>query len=511
MKSCVDNKVLGFQQNLIAAWTDYVAGRIDAKALKGASAGFGIYQQRNGATMMRVRRVGGTITTRDLRTAADLLRTYGGDFAHLTTRQDIQLHGIPAGQVTAALAACEANALPFRGGGGDTFRNTLVGAYSGLHADSAFDVLPFAEALSRAFYSYDLAYGLPRKLKIAFADRPSAAYLAQTNDLGFVAKIVDGARVFETYVGGGIGFQPRVGLKLFDALPAEDCIRVAMALTELFNEKGCRTNRSHARIRFLREDLGDAEFVKALTTKLALLPTEAPRAEVAADARRELPVTAFPANDRSGEGFETWSQLAVTPLAGGRVAVRIFVPFGDFTAEQLEAFADAMEANGAVQFQGLDSGDLGLVVPYDQLAGVYNVLAGLKQDFVVRSFVGNIRTCVGCRVCTSGVTDAPAIGRAVAEHFDRRIRPLDTPQKVALAKLLLNEVRISGCPNSCTAHPLARFGFAGRKSAGADAETAFTVGATNPVRLGAPDATVPPIPADELPSYLEQVLLSVVK
>ena len=35
-----------FQKNLVAAWTDYVAGTIDAKALKGASAGFGIYQQR---------------------------------------------------------------------------------------------------------------------------------------------------------------------------------------------------------------------------------------------------------------------------------------------------------------------------------------------------------------------------------------------------------------------------------------------------------------------------------
>ena len=34
-----------FQKNLVAAWTDFVAGRIDAKALKGQSAGFGIYQQ----------------------------------------------------------------------------------------------------------------------------------------------------------------------------------------------------------------------------------------------------------------------------------------------------------------------------------------------------------------------------------------------------------------------------------------------------------------------------------
>ena len=57
-----------FQKNLVAAWTDYVAGRIDAKALKGQSAGFGIYQQKDDRTMMRVRRVGGIATAADLKT-----------------------------------------------------------------------------------------------------------------------------------------------------------------------------------------------------------------------------------------------------------------------------------------------------------------------------------------------------------------------------------------------------------------------------------------------------------
>ena len=64
-----------FQKNLVAAWTDYVAGTIDAKALKGQSAGFGIYQQRDDKTMMRVRRVGGHVTADDLRSAAAILRT----------------------------------------------------------------------------------------------------------------------------------------------------------------------------------------------------------------------------------------------------------------------------------------------------------------------------------------------------------------------------------------------------------------------------------------------------
>ena len=499
-----------FQKKLVAAWTDYVAGRIDAKALKGQSAGFGIYQQKDDRTMMRVRRVGGIATAADLKAAATILRTHGGAYAHLTTRQDIQLHGIPAEQVTTALEACEANGFRFRGGGGDTFRNTLVSAYSGLHADSVFDVVPYAKALSDAFYAFDLAYGLPRKLKIGFADRPADAVIAQSNDLGFLAKVVDGQPVFETYFAGGIGFKPRLGIKLFDALPAADCIRVAMALTALFNDKGCRTNRAHARIRFLREDFGDEGLV-ALFREYYEKMTDAPKA-VAAPSAPVAP-TAFPANAAPAAGFDAWKQLAVTPLANGLCAVRVFVPFGNFTADELDAFADAMSACGATRFEILGTLDLGLVVPADQLAGLHAVLTAKfpGRDYVAASFVGNIRTCIGCKVCKSGVTDAPEMGRAVGEYFDARIRPLDTPQKIAVAKALLNDVRISGCPNSCTNQPLARFGFAGRKLNGEDAETAYTPGSTSPAMLGAVDKDVPTISKADFPAFLEQRICAAMK
>ena len=498
-----------FQKNLVAAWTDYVAGAIDAKALKGQSAGFGIYQQKDDRTMMRVRRVGGLATAADLKTAASILRAHDGAYAHLTTRQDIQLHGIPADQVVTALAACEANGFRFRGGGGDTFRNTLVSACSGLHADSVFDVVPYAKALSDAFYAFDLAYGLPRKLKIGFADRPADAVIAQSNDLGFLAKIVDGQPVFETYFAGGIGFKPRLGIKLFDALPAADCIRVAMALTALFKDKGCRTNRAHARIRFLREDFGDDGLV-ALFREYYEKMADAPKAVAVPSA--PIAPTAFQTDAAPAAGFEVWKQLAVTPLANGLCAVRVFVPFGNFTADELDAFADTMTTSGATRFEILPTLDLGLVVPENQLAGLHAVLATKfpGRDYVAASFIGNIRTCIGCTVCKSGVTDAPEMGRAVAEYFDAKIRPLDTPQKVAVAKALLNDVRISGCPNSCTNQPLARFGFAGRKLNGEDAETAYTPGSTNPAVLGAVDKDVPTIPKADFPAFLEQRILAAV-
>ncbi len=497
-----------FHKKLISAWTDYVSGTMDAKTLKGHSAGFGIYQQRDDKTMMRIRRIGGHLTLGDLQNVANILRSNEGDFAHLTTRQDVQLHGIPAARVTATLEVCENVGFNFRGGGGDTFRNTLVSSYSGLHNDSAFDVVPYAKALSDAFYRFDLAYALPRKLKIGFADRPADAAIAQSNDLGFLAKIVDGKHVFETYLGGGIGFKPQLGIKLFDALPAEDCIRVAMALTALFNDKGCRTNRAHARIRFLREDLGDDGLVKLFHEYLAKIPEDAPKANHYESSPINLP--GFPNDAIPAEGFENWKSLAVTPLASDLAAVRLFVPFGNFTADELDAFVQAMKPFGTVRFEVLSSLDLGLVVPSNQLAGVYNILVTLEKDLTAKSFVGNIRTCIGCRVCKSGITDAPEIGRTVAEYFDAKYRPLDTDERVAVARALLNDVRISGCPNSCTNHPLAKFGFAGRKLNGADAETVFTPGSMNPPKLGAADAAVAPVAADDLPAFLEaQILKSI--
>ena len=279
-----------------------------------------------------------------------------------------------------------------------------------------------------------------------------------------------------------------------------------MALTALFHDKGCRTNRCHARIRFLRDDFGDEGLVRLFHEYYAKVPADALRADVPAG--DPPPETAFPLTAAAGDGFPTWRQLAVSPLAHGLVAVRIFVPFGNFTADELEAFAAAMEPFNATRFEVLPSLDLGVVVPEAQLPGLYATLLGLGRDYVARSFVGNLRTCIGCAVCKSGATDAPEVGRLAGEYFDARYRPLDTAEKLAVARALLDDVRISGCPNSCTCHPLAKFGFAGRKLNGADAETAFTPGSLQPASLGVADVSVPITPATEFPALLERRILA---
>lgn len=489
-----------FQEKLVAAWTDYAAGKIDAKTLKGQSAGFGIYQQRDDATMMRIRRPAGIVTTEDFRNAAAIMTKYGVPFAHITTRQAIQLHGVSAKDVPAALEDCEAVGFRFRGGGGDTFRNTFVNRDSGLNPDTVFDVIPYARAMSDAFYGFDTAYGLPRKIKIGFADRAADRMLAATQDLGFLAKTVDGRRCFETWFAGGIGFKPRTGIRLYDALPAEDCCTVAFALTRLFNEKGCRTNRAHARIRFLREDLGDEALVALLKEYIAA-ETEAPKLTEDVLSDEDLPLTTFPTGATPAAGFDLWKELAVKPLRDGLVSVRVLVPYGNFTPADFVRFADVMDGFGATRFQIVPTEDLVFAVPADQLAGVYNVLCTdlAARDYTLRSFKGHVTTCIGATVCKSGVTDSPAVGTALAEALDRYLPP-DTPEKMRLAKTVLDDIRISGCPNSCTAQPVVRFGFNCRKSGGADVLVPYTPSDPSVPSIGTAEPEM--IAVAELPNWL---------
>lgn len=493
-----------YQKELVAAWKDFVAGVIDAKTLKSKSAGFGIYQQKDGLTMMRIRRPGGIVTIADLRNIAKFIDKYGAGYAHISTRQDIQVHGVKAEDVPDALEELETMGFPFRGGGGDTFRNTLVSTASGLKKESVFDVIPYARALSAAFAKFDKAYALPRKIKIGFADCENDRFLAAVQDLGFVAKIVDGKKVFETWIGGGIGFKARVGIKLFDALPAEDAAKVAFALTRLFDEKGCRTNRSHARIRFLREDMGDSVFCDEVVSRYKA-ETEAPTLDDS-QLTNECYCQTSLAADMCGAcdtAFATWKKLACTKLADDTFAVRILVPFGNFTSARLVEFCNFLEPAGINDFQLLPTQDL-LVrkVPENQLVALYRLLSEVLSavDYTMKSFVGHIVTCIGCTVCKSGVCDSPSIGRKLAEEMDKTLLPLDSDEKIAKAKDLIDELRISGCPNSCTAQSVVKYGFTCRKSNGADALVPFSPAERGKPAIGEPLAEI--IPADELASHV---------
>ena len=436
---------------------EFLNEELSAADLKHVTAPFGIYQQRDDLFMTRIRITGGHLLTSEMRTVANVIDKNNISYAHLTTRQDIQLQGVPPENVYTTVRACTKGGLPFKGGGGNTFRNIAVSPDSGVAPDSVFDVIPHAKSLTDLIFTWDKAFELPRKLKIGFASSPKNELMAATQDLGFVAVVKDEKQGFKVYGGGGMGRESALGIKLFDFIPCEEVPRCTLAMTELFYEHGDRENRNKARIRFIAKRLGSEIFVELFNEYFKKTKLEI----------KDFPKCKLELNPETKSFTEqnidqNWLKYAVLPtrFGGDIVSVKLFVPGGNLNAEQLRKIARASDLYG-VSFVRLTAGQ-DIIFPLIQRSALAELYKFLKTelsdiDLTLESFKGHITSCVGATVCKIGILDSPVAGNAIAAKLDK------ANIKVELCSKILDMIKISGCPNSCAGHPSACIGLQGQK------------------------------------------------
>lgn len=500
------------------AFDGFLAGAITPEALKPVAAPLGIYQQRNGNFMVRVRVNGGEIACERLAGLAGILDVTGGH-AHLTSRQDVQLHDVSASHVVDAVVASDRLGLPFKGGGGNTYRNLLVCSDSGLSEDSAFDVYPYAHALNRAMQRCEKAFALPRKLKIGLFASGRDRLRAAVQDLGFVAQVRDGVEGFTVFVAGGLGRESSAGLELIGFLPGTQIVRAAVALTELFYDHGDRANRHQARLRFLLKRLGAEAFQRLYLEYFAR--TDAPVIHVRADEHLASLVPGLKRGRAAKpvEGFEVWKRYAVSATRFGDAvkSVRLFVPYGNLDAGQLRRVAALAAEYGSPFVRLLAAQDI--LIPLVHVSALPGLYKRLRQelaeiDLTFASYKGHIVTCIGAKVCKIGIADSPAVADAIAAELDRHLPP-DTPEKRKLLKVVADDLRISGCPNSCAGHPAAKIGIEClRRREGEEAKTygalfaGAGVGASGKVRLSE-RLTGEPVPLENLAQKVLELALQV--
>src|SRR6185369_2750128 len=104
---------------------------------------------------------------------------------------------------------------------------------------------------------------LPRKFKTAVAVAGDNSVDLFTNDLGFVPMFEGDEHVgWNVYVGGGLGRthrKPETFPRLADPLGfvgVDDLLKVAEAVVVVQRDNGDRTNRRHARLKYLIHDRG---------------------------------------------------------------------------------------------------------------------------------------------------------------------------------------------------------------------------------------------------------------
>ena len=463
--------------------------------------------------MQRIKIPGGGLNAAQLETLAELAEEYSDGIAHVTTRQDVQLHYVHIDDTPALMRRLAAAGITTREACGNAVRNVTACPLAGVCREEVFDVMPYLQALSKFLLGHPDCQNFGRKFKPSFSGcAEHACGLARMHDLGLVARkrIENGLekRGFELWVGGGLGAVPYQA-RLFDAfVPPDELLPLAQAIARVFARLGEKKNRNRARLKFLVHDLGIEKFRELVLEERRSLPHD-PRWEElikVAEESREDPhaqpaqVAADPIVSKE---LARWTATNTRPQRQeGFVVATVALPLGDITAEQLRLLAEVIRryADGTVRttveqnfvIRWVPRGDLAVLYQDLQAAGLAAAGAGTIVD---------ITACPGTDTCKLGISSS----RGLAAELRTRLAEKSYAQDEAVQNL---HIKISGCFNSCGQHHLADLGFYGvsRKMAGyAVPHFQVVLGGdwdTNAAAYGLP---VVAVPSKNIPEVVERL------
>jgi sulfite reductase beta subunit-like hemoprotein len=422
----------------------------------------GVYSLRGqpGRYIIRVRIPAGILTPAHLEAIAGLTeQSEWQSGAHLTTRQGIEIAGVPAGQVTTFLRGTEAAGLTTLRTGGPVVRGVVCCPLSGVGADEVFDVTPYALAADRHLREHGAFQQLPRKIKISFEGCAQDHVRTLVSDIGVRAVRRGDEEGFGIVVGGGLGASPKTASVLEPFIPREDLFPVLKAILRVFNQHGHRDNRARARLKWLLAEWGIERFRSEVLTELARFGQEWQSGKVS------LPrvVEEEPPNGASesatipneqADAFQAWRQSNIRiQKQPGFAAVFVRCPLGDLSPVQLRIVAEAARRFAGGVRTSIDQNLVLRWVREDLLPELYALLhtAQLADDGVGQ--LPDITRCVGATACLSAITNPRTAADAVASAVAAEL-----PGDPVLRHL---RIRISGCPNSCGHHHAADIGLFG--------------------------------------------------
>jgi len=427
----------------------FLACDVEPDKARAYRAGMGIYEQREaGKFMVRVRIGAALATGQQLERIAELGKQYGNGILHVTTRQDIQIHGISVEDTPDVLEGLLAVGLASRGGGGNTVRNVTACSRAGVCPSELFDVAPYAIAAAEYLLASESSFTLPRKFKLVFSGCPEDCAFASIADLGFFAHQQDGVDGFAVYCGGGLGSKPSIGVKIEEFIPGADIFKVAQAAKQLFSKHGDRENRNKARLRHVLGRVGVDEFIKLYRVERAEVDTDGLSQETPEirDIESRYASTAAPERDIT-------DLRCVSPdKTPGRVTLRLWVANGDIPSDDLACVARVAEQYGQGLVRTTQQQDLLIAgIAHDDIAKVIEDLKGLSID--VSGAGAKVVSCTGASTCRLGLCDSRGLAGVINEKLSGRHLPDQARSTV---------IRISGCPNSCGHHNISELGLQGR-------------------------------------------------
>ena len=425
--------------------------------------------------MIRTKFPGGRLTARQYLIADEIATTLANGTIRITTRQDFQYHGVGKRNVKKLIRLLNEHWMTTYGGCGDITRNTLTCPVSDLLPGVKFDLQELAQRVSDRFMADSTAYYelwldgekfladgtrvkvtpnreesfygptyMPRKHKIGIGLPHDNCIDVFTHDLALEAVLDEAGALlgFNLIAGGGLGSThgqaatfPRLGDRI-GFLPPDEAMRVLEEATAIYRDYGDRSNRRHARLKYVLADRGVAWFQEELGRRLG-----APLAPAA-------PVPDYGMDDHLG-----WHEQA-----DGRWLVGVFVENG--------RIKDTPEWQGKTALRGIiERFQPGVRLTAQQNIILTDIDASAKDEIDALLSAARLSTGNGSlsalRRHAMACPALPTCGLAVAES-ERYLPDLITRLEERGNGDDRVGIRMAGCPNSCSRPPTAEVGIIGR-------------------------------------------------
>ncbi len=390
------------------------------------------------AYMCRLRIPNGVLTAAQMAGLADIAERLAGGGADVTTRANLQLRRIAAGNAAELLMAVADLGLTARGSGADNIRNVTGSPTAGIDRDEILDTRPHARRLHHHILNHRELYGLPRKFNVAFDGGGRVAVLEDTNDIAFAAaRIGDtGEVVYRIALGGITGhrdFARDTGL----VCAPDEAVAIAVAMIRVFIAHGDRTDRTRARLKYLLDRWGFAKFIAETESELG-------RALHRVDPQAFAPRA--PRDKHGHVGVHAQIQPGLNYLG-------VVVPVGRLTSGQMRGLADVAQRHGSgtirlTVWQNLLISD----VPDAALAQARADIAALGLAVDASPLRGGLVACTGNQGCKFAAADTKRHAVALVDHLEPRVA-VDRP---------LN-IHLTGCHHSCAQHYVGDIGLIGAK------------------------------------------------
>ncbi|BCL81188.1 sulfite reductase subunit beta [Ktedonobacteria bacterium brp13] len=433
-------------------------------------------QEKAYQLMIRSRIPGGALTAEQYLAHDELSALYGSGSIRLTTRQSIQLHGVLKGNVKATIQGINATLLSTLAACGDVNRNVMAcpaPAANRTHAQIqeiahklAMHLAPKTKAYHEIWLdgekvqdseqdeqneTVEPMYGqtyLPRKFKVGVAYPEDNCIDVYTQDIGLIAR-VDGEQLigFTLVIGGGMGSthgktetHPLLAQPFAD-ISVEQALQVAETIITVQRDYGDRTNRKHARMKYVVEERGIPWFRAQVEQRLGYSlndPSEIHFSEAddhlgwhqQADGRWYLGLHITNGRIKDTEERKLKSGLrAVIEQFSQNINVRLTaqqnIILTDIEEEQRKAIEEQLQSFG--------------IATAPESAGAYRFAMA----------------CPALPTCGLAVAEAERVFPDIVKQFEADLKDLGLEHEQI-------SFRMTGCPNGCARPYMGDIGFVGR-------------------------------------------------